>query len=81
MPWNGRAPEDRATAQILIVFGAMVLALGIGAFWVAAANGNLDGTTRRGFPIALIAPVVAAFGGWLVWRGIAMYRADKSPRR
>lgn len=81
MPWNDRAPQDRATAQIVIVFGAMVLVVGIAVAWIALATGNITDTTRRGFPIWLLAPLVVLFGGWLIWRGIVMYRADKSPRR
>jgi protein-S-isoprenylcysteine O-methyltransferase Ste14 len=81
MPWNERAPQHRATAQILIVFGAVVVLLGVGTFVIALAAGNVTDTTRRGFPIWLLAPLAALFGCWLIWRGIVMFRADKTPRR
>jgi threonine/homoserine/homoserine lactone efflux protein len=79
--WNDRAPQDRATAQILIVFGGIVTALGVGLFWVAVTTHALDDTSRRGLPMWLLAPLGALGGAWLIWRGIVMYRADKTPRR
>ncbi|MCM3501824.1 hypothetical protein M3667_08055 [Microbacterium sp. P26] len=81
MAWNDRAPQDRATAQIIICFGGMVSVVGIALFWGAAASGALGEITRRGIPVWLLAPLCIAFGVVLIWRGIVMHRSDKSPRR
>lgn len=80
MPWD-RAPQDRATAQILIVFGAMISGVGIVVLWVAIATGALNDVSGRGIPTWLLAPLAIAAGAYLILLGVKMYRADKSPRR
>lgn len=81
MAWNDRAPQDRATAQIIIVFGAMVtVASGI-LLWSTLASAGFDNVTRLGLPVWLVAALATVGGLWMVWRGVVMHRADKSPRR
>lgn len=72
---------DRATAQILIVFGSLVTAASCILLWSTLAFGRFDDVTRLGIPVWLLAGLGIGGGLWIVWRGIAMYRANQSPRR
>lgn len=81
MAWNDSAPRDRAAAQILTVFGSLVTAASCILLWSTLAFGRFDDVTRLGIPVWLLAGLGIGGGLWIVWRGIAMYRADQSPRR
>lgn len=83
MPWNDKAPQDRATAQVLIVFGSLVTLLSAGVFMVGATQGKL--ADADGFllplPTWILALLLLAFGLVIIVRGIVIFRSDKSPRQ
>ncbi|CAL4861118.1 hypothetical protein [Microbacterium sp. MM2322] len=77
MGWNDRVPQDRATAQIVIVFGGIVIVLSVLLLFSIIANGDPGHLSRRGIPVWLLTVLAAAFGGWLIWKGVAIWRADE----
>lgn len=73
MGYNGVAPQDRATAQILIVMGSLVTLGGIAALIFIDPS-----VTIRGIPSRLVTPFLALGGVWMLWRGVNMWRKDGS---
>jgi hypothetical protein len=75
MGYNGVAPQDRATAQLQIVMGSLVvLGSGAGLLFV-----DLSETSRRGIPMWLLLPAVTLFGILIVGNGIRVWRRNGPP--
>lgn len=77
MAWNPRAPQDRATAQIVIVFGGIVIVLSTLLLISMIANGDPWQLSRKGIPVWLLTVLTAAFGVALIWKGVTVWRADR----
>lgn len=77
MAWNDRAPQDRATAQIVIVVGGLVIVMSLLLLVSIIANGDPWRLSNRGIPVWLLTVLTAAFGVWLIWKGVTIWRADK----
>lgn len=75
MRYNGVAPQDRATAQILIVMGSLLTLGGVAGLIFF----DLSESSGRGIPMWIAVPVVTAFGVGAVVQGIRMWRRNKPP--
>lgn len=68
-----RSPEeDRANAPLIVMFDSVVTPIGVGGFVVALLTDSLAETGRRGWPMWLVMPLGALFGGSLIWVGVQM---------
>ena len=67
--WEGRYGSGMNARRVLLLIGGLVLIL-VGLLWTLQGLGKVGGSAMSGVTLwAIVGPVVAVVGAYLIWRG------------